>query len=221
MTFAEKATEYFTNLKPRTRLPRGIAIMNPYESKKTRAAVEKFYDMFYSDSNKRTYMLGINPGRFGGGLTGIAFTDPVALREYCGIENALGNKKELSSNFIYQMIMAFGGVNLFFGKVFMSALFPLALIKKGKNYNYYDDKDLFRIIKQEIAESVSSQIQFGADREKVIILGKKNAAFFAPINQEMKLFRRIIVLDHPRYIMQYRSKLIGDYIDEYIEAIRK
>ena len=73
--------------------------------------------------NESTY-LGINPGRFGGGLTGISFTDPVALKKYCGIDNQLRNKEELSSKFVYEVINHFGGVNKFFSKVFSFCSLP-------------------------------------------------------------------------------------------------
>ena len=50
---------------------------------------------------QRHLLLGINPGRFGGGVTGIPFTDPIRLQNVCGIENNFEKKQELSSVFIY------------------------------------------------------------------------------------------------------------------------
>jgi hypothetical protein len=137
--FSEKAIKYFGNLEPPP-LPKGIDVMNPYSEEEKLDLVKKFYKKFYSDTQPRLYIFGINPGRFGGGLTGISFTDPVALRSFCGIENNLGNKRELSSEFIYLMIDELGGPQYFFSRCYLSALFPFALIKDSNNYNFYDDK---------------------------------------------------------------------------------
>ncbi len=41
----------------------------------------------------RYLILGINPGRFGGGITGIPFTDPIRLQNICGIENDFQKNK--------------------------------------------------------------------------------------------------------------------------------
>lgn len=219
MHFSTKAANYFLNLKTPDKILKGINIINPYESREVRKIVKEFLTKFYSDNKERLFMIGINPGRFGGGLTGISFTDPVALREYCSIQNNLGSKTELSSKFIYEMIAAFGGAEKFFSKVFMTALFPLALTHNGKNFNYYDDKKLFNSIKPDIKKSLETQILFGSKKEKVVILGKKNAEYFRLINDELKFFGKIIVLDHPRFIMQYRQRSMKDHVNSYIRAI--
>ncbi|MFI5224347.1 MAG: DUF4918 domain-containing protein, partial [Nitrospirales bacterium] len=65
-------------------------------------------------------ILGINPGRLGAGLTGIPFTDPLKLQNICGIENTLPKKAELSADFIYTMISAFGGPEAFYKKFYFS-----------------------------------------------------------------------------------------------------
>lgn len=193
--------------------------MNPYESDAVRFFIKKFYAKFYKDDKKRIFMIGINPGRFGGGLTGIAFTDPVALRENCGIENNLGNRKELSSKFIYMVVEKFGGAREFFSRAFLTALYPFAITKEGKNFNYYDDKSLSEKLKPEIIQTIKTQINFGAYKDFAILLGKKNAEYFADINEEHKFFKGIIVLEHPRYIMQYRLKNVDHYIKKYLEVI--
>lgn len=117
------------------------------------------------------------------------------------------------------MINEFGGVKKFYSKVYLSALYPLALIKEGKNFNYYDTKELFASLKNEIIKSAKSQIEFGSRRDKVIILGKKNADYFSVINNEYNFFENIVVLEHPRYIMQYRLKKVDSYITKYISTL--
>jgi hypothetical protein len=220
-TFANKAIDYFTNLKSSTKLPSGIQILNPYKKTDVKNTVREFFEKYYNDERTRVYILGINPGRFGGGLTGISFTDPVALRNHCGIENQLGDKEELSSKFIYQVIAQFGGVKKFFSKFFLSAIYPLALIRDEKNYNYYDDNKLFHSLEPRFKESLVAQAGFGANCKTVICLGKKNASCLKILNDELKLFDKIEILDHPRFIMQYRKKKMGQYIKQYVSVFHR
>jgi hypothetical protein len=221
MSFSSKAIKYFCNLKTPHLKSSGVEVINPYEKDDVKEIVKKFYSKFYNDSNERIFVIGINPGRFGGGLTGIAFTDPVVLREDCGIENNLGNRKELSSKFIYQVIEQFGGVQKFFSTVFLTALYPFAIVKNGKNYNYYDERLLFDLLRNDIVENIQRQVKFGARRDLAVLLGKKNADYFLPINEEHKFFKKIITLEHPRYIIQYKLKQIDSYIKQYLGAINK
>lgn len=218
-TFAYKAIRYFTGMKSPSKLPSEIGILNPYEKKEVKDAVKVFYKKFYDDERMRIFVLGINPGRFGGGLTGISFTDPVALRKHCGINNQLGNKEELSSKFVYEVIIQFGGVKKFFSHFFLSAVYPLALINDGKNYNYYEDKKLFTFLRPQLMKSLKEQTKFGADRKVVICLGKKNADYLKVLNDELGLFDRIETLDHPRFIMQYRNRKMEDYINKYLTVL--
>ncbi len=219
-TFAEKAVEYFLSLKKPVNLPQGVEFLNPYENKSVRKVVKEFYRKFYNDNNKRVFIFGINPGRFGGGLTGISFTDPVALRLFCGIENRLGNRRELSSDFIYKVVEQFGGAGKFFRKYFLTALYPLAIIKDGKNHNYYDSKELYEIMKPLLIDSVREQIKFGAEKSFAVSLGKKNAKYLEEINTELNYFREIKVVEHPRFIMQYRRKRLHEFISKYLETIK-
>ena len=219
MSFSSKAIKYFSSLDPQRKRFNNVELINPYSSEGVRNVVIKFYNKFYNDDNQRIFVFGINPGRFGGGLTGISFTDPVALRESCNIDNRFGKRKELSSKFIYAVADEFGGTRKFFSKVFLTALYPFAIIKDGKNYNYYDDKSLAEKLKPKIIETIKSQIEFGARRDVAILLGKKNAKYFFELNNDFHFFDKVVVLEHPRYIMQYRLKKIDYYIKKYIGAI--
>lgn len=214
-TFARKAVDYFFNLKASGNLPKEIQIMNPFEKADVKEVIQKFYNKYFSDSNKRYFVLGINPGRFGGGLTGLSFTDPAALRMYCGIGNDLGSQAELSSRFVYMFINSYGGVEKFFSKFYLSALYPFAIIKDGKNYNFYDNMDLLKAIKPEIISSIKQQMEFGAERKAVICFGKKNEKYLKEINDRYNFFDRILTLDHPRYIMQYKLKSLDKYLEKY------
>jgi len=90
-----------------------------------------------------------------------------------------------------------------------------------KNYNYYDDKKLFSFLKPYLLVSLKKQIEFGANRHVVICLGKKNGEYLKILNGELNLFNQIEILDHPRYIMQYRKKKMDGYLEQYIATFKK
>lgn len=219
--FSEKALRFFLNQKPLVDLPENVSVMNPYNSEETNLLVKQFFRKFYNDSDKRTFIVGINPGRFGGGVTGVAFTDPVNLEEKCGIKNDLDKKHELSSRFVYSLIDEFGGTSNFYSNFFITALYPIALIKDGKNYNYYDSKKIYNALKPQILKTFQQQIDFGANDKEAISFGKKNAEYLKEINEELGFFKKIIVFDHPRFIMQYRLKKLESYLKDYSDQLRK
>ncbi len=216
MTFAQKAKIFYNNLSFSQKLPIGVEVMNPYRDQAVRLYMERFLEKFFSDSSQRILVFGINPGRFGAGLTGIAFTDPVALKEFCGISNSLQQVRERSSEFVYKFIEKWGGANKFFGKFFLTAVSPLGFIRDGKNYNYYDNPDLLRATQPFILETLKAQVDMGVSRKVAILLGAgKNQKFFTKINQDYGFFQKIYVLDHPRFIMQYRRRQLLSYLEKY------
>lgn len=215
-TFADRAFKFYRNLDFSHKLPDGVGLINPYESSEASGYLRQFLDKFYSDNNERTLVLGINPGRFGSNMTGIAFTDAVALLDACGIQHSLPLKRELSSQFIYSFISECGGAELFYQRFFLGAVSPLGFIKNGKNYNYYDNNDLQTIVKPFIVESLRSHIAFGADTENVVVLGAgKNTHFLTELNKEYGFFKNIHALEHPRFIMQYKRRYQADYFAKF------
>ena len=110
-TFADKVIHFNKTLSFTGALPEGIRIMNPFkEDKKVNEISAAFYKKYYDDTNAHYLILGINPGRFGGGITGIPFTDPKRLIDKCGIPFHGEMKHEPSSAFIYEMIDRLAGL---------------------------------------------------------------------------------------------------------------
>src|SRR5262245_48830323 len=195
--------------------------MNPYRDPRVRGYVEKFFRTFYSDTELRTFVFGINPGRFGAGRTGVMFTDPVALERFCGIPNNLEKRREMSSEFIYDFIAECGGVRDFYGRYFLTAACPLGFVRGGLNFNYYDDPRLLARLKPFIVRTMKQQLEFGARRDTAIVLGlSDNYRFLSALNDEHRFFDQLIALDHPRPIMQYRRKRVAEYRRKYVEAFR-
>lgn len=225
-TFADHAIAYYTALTAPTNLPPGIGVMNPYEQPDVQRIVREFYVKFYNDTRPRVFLLGINPGRFGAGVTGISFTTAQNLRRYCGIENNLRDTPELSSRFIYQIVEAFGGAQAFYSRFFLTSLFPLALTKEGrkggpKNYNFYDDRVTTDALWPAMTGAVREQTGFGADRRVAVCLGRKNETYLRRLNDQQGFFDRIITLDHPRYILQYKNKDRALYLERYITTLHE
>ena len=165
-------------------------------------------------------MLGINPGRFGAGITGVNFTAPRQLKENCAIDHSWGNGSELSAEFIYEMITAYGGPATFYGDYFIGAVSPLGYLKGGKNINYYDDKKLQEAVTPFILETIRRQLAMGfATQVCFCIGGEKNYKFLSSINEQYGFFQKIVPLAHPRFIMQYKSASKQLYIDKYITAL--
>jgi hypothetical protein len=217
MTFSDRILHFYKNLEIQDRLPEGVEVINPYHSEEVMHVCKQFYDQYYGDDNGRKMILGINPGRFGAGVTGIPFTDPVRLEEDCGIKNSFKKKPELSSEFIYKLIGKMGGPRNFYAHFYIGAVSPLGFLKYGKNYNYYDSRELSRTLKPFIIKSLIDQFALGINSTKCYVLGQgKNYEYLQLLNLELKLFSEIIPLPHPRWVMQYRRKKLDELLEETI-----
>lgn len=227
MTFGEKVIAFHKRLTFNdNNLPFGIKIMNPYQSDQHIISyMERFYNKYYNDNNPRNIILGINPGRLGAGATGIPFTDTKRLSDVCGIDIDHLNTHEPSSVFIYDLIGSFGGVKKFYNKFYIGSVCPLGFIKQSPNANwincnYYDFPELYDAMKEFMISSLKSQISFGIKTEKVFVLGKENAKWLNKINAEEKLFSKVVILEHPRYIMQYKLREKEKYISKFLEKMK-
>lgn len=220
MTFGEQVISFYKKLKIETALPEGVSVLHPYKSKQTLDLTVKFYNKYYGDENERVIILGINPGRFGGGLTGVPFTDPIKLETICGIPNELDKKAELSAEFIHTMIAAYGGVDKFFGRFYINSVCPLGFVQNGKNLNYYDIRDLQDAVGPFILKSLKQQLKFGVRRDIAYCLGEgENYKYLIRLNEQHQFFQEIIPLAHPRFIMQYKRKYIEQYVQDYLKKL--
>lgn len=219
--FSDNILSFFKSLELNIDLQDGVEIMNPFKDKVTMQVCTQFYTKYYNDNLKRRMIIGINPGRFGGGITGIPFTDPIRLKKECDIDNPWSPKQELSSLFVYDVVNAFGGAKKFYKFFYITAVSPLGFTRNGKNLNYYDDKNLQNNIKGFVVDCMNKQLEFGIDRTVAYCLGDgKNYRYLLKLNEEMKFFDKIIPLSHPRFIMQYKLKKKEEYIQSYLEKLK-
>ena len=101
MTFADQVLSFYRDLEIKAPLPEGVVALNPYRDDESFSYCTKFYKKFFDDGDERTVILGINPGRHGGGITGIPFTDPVKLDQCCHIPNSLEKTRAFGRLHLY------------------------------------------------------------------------------------------------------------------------
>jgi hypothetical protein len=227
-TFANRIIAFNQSLDFKGELPHGINIMNPFvENDDILSVSSSFYTKYYNDNHPRHLILGINPGRFGGGITGIPFTDTKRLTNECGIAYSGKETHEPSSVFVYEVIKAYGGVDKFYNNFYINSICPLGFTisntkGKEKNYNYYDSVELTNMVLPFILESIRKQLEFGVERDICFCFGTgKNEKFLRQLNDKMGFFKTIIALEHPRFVMQYKTKSKQQYIEKYINAFNQ
>lgn len=226
INFADKVIAFNKKLRISTPLPPGISSMNPFKNKKAIKASTQFYQKFYSDNNERYFIAGINPGRFGAGVTGIPFTDTKRLQSHCGVSFTAIETHEPSSVFVYEVIDAFGGPEKFYSKFYINSICPLGFTvktAKGKeiNYNYYDNPELTISVYPFIVSTLRKQIALGLETSICFCLGTgKNFSFLQALNNKYGFFEKIIPLEHPRYVMQYKSNSKSIFIEKYQNSFK-
>lgn len=220
MTFAQQVLDYhFQTLRPDWVLPEDVELLFPFDQPDTRACMRSFYRKYLDDQRPRIFVIGINPGRFGAGVTGVQFTGPKMLREHCQIEHPFTSRPELSAAFIWQWIAAMGGPEVFFHDFYITSVCPLGFTRDGKNYNYYDSKALEKATRPHIIQHLNTQLAFGSRRDFALVLGEgKNYRYLQKLNQQQGWFEELIPLPHPRYVMQYKRRFLDDYLLRYVSA---
>lgn len=222
MTWADNLLEFYRTLQPPPTLPSGIAWLLPQHNPEVQIVQQCFFSKFYSDDQPRILLLGINPGRFGAGVTGINFTASKQLTEHCGIEHYFKKGSELSAEFIYEVITAYGGPQKFYSRFFIGSVCPLGFVQNGKNINYYDDKELLKVTEPFVVAALKKLISFPVTRNYCICIGgEKNFRYLSSLNEQHHFFNEIIPVPHPRFIMQYRRKQKDEFIAQYLSALSK
>jgi hypothetical protein len=122
------------------------------------------------------------------------------------------------------MIRAYGGAEAFYRDFYINSICPLGFTSAGesgkeKNYNYYDSNELCRAVRLFIIKNIRTLIAMGVRREICFCFGTgKNEKFLNKLNEEFGFFEKIIALEHPRYIMQYKHIDKNQYIHKYLDA---
>ena len=220
-TWAEQLYQFYSLLQPQQTLPNGVQWLFPQQGEEVMKVVKAFLQKYFNDAQQRQLVLGINPGRFGAGITGVNFTAAKQLTDECGIEHSFKMGSELSAEFIYAMINAYGGLEKFYCDFFIGSVCPLGFVKAGKNINYYDDKELQAAVTPFIVDSIEKQLRLPVDRTHCLCIGgEKNYKYLSALNEKYKWFNKITPLPHPRFIMQYRRKQLDTFIQIYLDTLK-
>lgn len=222
MTFAQQILDFYFCLDKNPPLPKGIEAIYPFDNAETREVMQTFFNKYYNDINPRTYLIGINPGRLGSGVTGIGFADAYHLEKYCDIPNDFNKRIEISASFMFEVMEAYGGVDKFYADFFFTTVMPLGLLKGVKNYNYYDDKETQTGLEPYITETLLKQMSLPQAKSNIICVGTgKNLKYLQAFNDKHQCFKSIDVVPHPRWVMQYRRKEKQKYTDVYLDVMKK
>ncbi len=220
MTTAQQILDFYYHLSLNSVKQPGVTVMNPFLSKEVQEVNSVFYNRFFNDETRRFFLIAINPGRFGAGVTGIPFTDPVVLEDMLQISNSFQKRKELSAVFVYELIEAMGGPKEFYNQFFITNVSPLGFMKDGKNLNYYDIASLQNELKPFIVETMNHQVEKWGRTEVAFTIGKgTNHKAVVKLNKEYKWFDEIIALPHPRWVMQYRLRFKNQIVKEVRNSI--
>ncbi|MEO9804514.1 MAG: uracil-DNA glycosylase family protein [Reichenbachiella sp.] len=220
MLVSDRILDFYKSLAPPSKLPKEVETLNPYQTADGWQSTSQFYKKYYADNHPRRMLFGINPGRFGGGITGVPFTDPLLLEQVCDIQNPFHKRAELSSRFIYEMIAAYGGAEQFYSKFYITGMSPLGFVMNGKNLNYYDLPNWQKIFEKDMIVWIKEQLTFSIDTSVAFSIGQgQNLKFLQKINDQHHFFEQIVPVPHPRWVMQYRLKRKQEFIDEYMHKL--
>jgi hypothetical protein len=220
--FGQYVLDFYRDLQYEHDIPPAFEMILPFNEAEVRRVMKEFYKKYYPDNDQRIFLYGINPGRFGAGVTGISFTDPWHLQEKCDIPNGFPKRKEISSEFIYKVVEAWGGPAAFFRQFFITSICPIGFLKDGKNANYYDDKELEGSMKDQIRDWMATQLSFGARRDVAFSIGQgTNFKVLERLNKQYGFFEEVRPLPHPRWVMQYRRKKLDIFVDQYVTDLSK
>jgi len=218
-TFGSRLAAHLEHLQIPRGLPQGFDTIDAYHHDDVHEVVREFCRRYYSTPKQRLAVWGINPGRFGAGVTGLPFTDPHALQHQLGIASQITGRRELSAEFIEMVIGAYGGPTKFYDDIYLGAVCPIGFTSNGKNINFYDDKQVTELLAPFIINNMSSVVEFGTRKDRCVVLGTGTfKKVFEERFREKVGYTSVTFVEHPRFIMQYRRRTVNEYIDKYLKA---
>ena len=228
--FSEKVIDFYRELgKVTLEIPKSYKIINPYSGRNKKQVfelVKLFYGKYFNDNNKRRLILGSSPARRGSAITGVPFEDAQNLQKETGISIENFHVSNASSTFLNRVIDKYGGRTKFYSDFYLNFVCPLGISKinsKGNsvNCNYYENKQVENKLLTFIISALKVQVEFGIDTSVCYCIGSgENFQELNKINKELKLFKKITPLEHPRFITQYHPRDEEEYLDKYLGALK-
>ncbi|MEV5704857.1 uracil-DNA glycosylase family protein [Actinoallomurus sp. NPDC052274] len=210
-------------------LPPGFTVINPFsgpQKDRVREVTTAFYHKYYDDDKPRRLVLGSSPARRGTAVTGVPFEDAKLLESETGVDVDGYAVSRPSAGFLHDVIRRYGGRGKFYADFVMSFVCPLGLVRtnpKGReiNCNYYENKKLLEILHSFLVDTLERQLTFGTDTSVCYCIGSgENFAFLSKVNEGQRFFRKIVPLEHPRFITQYNRDREEEFAEKYLSAFR-
>ena len=227
--FSEKVFQFDQKLSNvKIDLPDPYKIINPYSGRNKKQVlqmVQIFYQKYFNDTNKRRLILGSSPARKGSAITGIPFEDASNLQKETGISIANFHVNSAASNFLNEVIDEYGGRHKFYHDFYLNFVCPVGICKtssKGNqvNCNYYENKQVEEMVTPLIISALKTQISFGIDTSVCYCIGSgQNYQELSKINKKWCFFKKIVPLEHPRFITQYHPEDKEKYLHKYLDAL--
>ncbi|MFB6717042.1 uracil-DNA glycosylase family protein [Streptomyces sp. NPDC056237] len=230
-TVADRILQFNEGLANTTlELPPGFRVVNPFsgpQKERVREVTTAFYHRYYADDRPRRLVLGSSPARRGTAVTGVPFEDAKLLESDTGVDVADGYAvSRPSAGFLHDVIARYGGREKFYADFVMSFVCPLGLVRanpQGRevNCNYYESKKLMDSLRAFLVDALERQLEFGTDTSVCYCIGSgENFKFLSAINDSQGYFKKIVPLEHPRFITQYNSGRKEEFAEKYLSALR-
>ncbi|MGW2620468.1 uracil-DNA glycosylase family protein [Streptomyces sp. NPDC001500] len=230
-TVADRILQFNEGLADTTlELPPRFRVVNPFsgpQKERVREVTTAFYRRYYADDRPRRLVLGSSPARRGTAVTGVPFEDAKLLESDTGVDIADGYAvSRPSAGFLHDVIARYGGREKFYAAFVMSFVCPLGLVRtnpQGRevNCNYYESKKLMEFLRSFLVDTLERQLEFGADTSVCYCIGSgENFKFLSALNDSKGYFKKIVPLEHPRFITQYNSGRTEEFAEKYLSALR-
>lgn len=210
-------------------VPPGFTVINPFSGQqrdRVREVTTAFYSKYYDDDKPRRLVLGSSPARRGTAVTGVPFEDARLLESETGVDVDGYAVSRPSAGFLHDVINRYGSRKEFYADFVMSFVCPLGLAREKTNgrevnCNYYESRKLLATLESFLTESLEEQLTFGIDTSVCYCIGSgENFNFLSSMNEGQRYFRKIIPLEHPRYITQYNRDRKEEFLNKYLAALR-
>ncbi|MFE5859694.1 uracil-DNA glycosylase family protein [Streptomyces virginiae] len=211
-------------------LPPGFSAVNPFtgpQRERVREVTTAFYRRYYDDDRPRRLILGSSPARRGTAVTGVPFEDAKLLESDTGVDVSDGYAvSRPSAGFLHDVIARYGGRPRFYADFVMSFVCPLGLVKtnpqgREANANYYENKEMLRLLEGFLVDALERQLEFGTDASVCYSIGSSgNFKFLTKVNEDRGFFKQIVPLEHPRFITQYNGDRKEEFAEKYLRALR-
>ncbi|MFD7537520.1 uracil-DNA glycosylase family protein [Streptomyces sp. NPDC059819] len=229
-TVADRILKFNEELARTTlQLPPGYRALNPFSGPQKERVLEMttaFYRKYFDDDRPRRLVLGSSPARRGTAVTGVPFEDAQFLSSETGVDVGGYAVSRPSAGFLDDVISRYGGRGRFYSDFVMSFVCPLGLVRtnpegRESNCNFYESKKILGLLRGFLVESLERQIAFGIDTSVCFCIGSSgNFDFLSEVNEGQRFFKKVVPLEHPRFITQYNGARKEEFMEKYLSAFR-